>query len=86
MDDGCAECGSGATRRGGRIVWTVDLILILLAVPVVLTGRVNAALVAAILLAVMAIAHLSLGERFCSDCGSQWRDRDRNRAGSRDDN
>ena len=77
----CPRCGSDATRRGGRVVWTVDLISIVLAVPVVLTGRVNAALVAAAILAIMAIAHLTLGERFCRDCGEQWRER-----AGRDDN
>lgn len=81
MTMSCPRCGSAATRRGGRLVWTVDLIMILLAVPLVLTGRVNASLVAAVILAVMVIAHLGVGERFCRDCGAQWRARS-----SRDDN
>ncbi|MEO6259676.1 MAG: hypothetical protein ABIP63_04970 [Thermoanaerobaculia bacterium] len=77
----CPQCGSEATRRGGRVVWTLDLIMIAVAVPVVLTGRVHAALVAGIILAIMSIAHLAVGERACRDCGAQWRERAR-----RDDN
>jgi hypothetical protein len=68
----CPSCGSERTRRGGRRTWLVYLVLLLLAVPAVLIFHLHAGLVAAIMLAVIVIAHLTLGERVCLDCGHQW--------------
>jgi len=69
----CPNCGSERTRRGGHAVWMVYLAVIAIAIPAVLLLRVNAALVAGIMLAVIVIAHLVIGQRVCLECGHQWR-------------
>lgn len=69
----CPSCGSDRTRRGGAALWTVYLVLIALAVPAVLVFRLNAAIVAGIVIAVVLAAHLLLNQRVCVDCGHQWR-------------
>ncbi|HUR83683.1 MAG TPA: hypothetical protein VM733_23210 [Thermoanaerobaculia bacterium] len=69
----CPNCGSGRTRRGGGAIWMVYLILIALAMLAVLAFKLNAAIVAGVMLAVIVIAHLVLGQRVCLDCGHQWR-------------
>ena len=60
-------------RRGGTTIWLVYVVLIALAIPAVLTFKLNAAIVAAIMIAVVAIAHLALNQRVCVDCGHQWK-------------
>jgi hypothetical protein len=69
----CPNCGSDRTRRGGAAIWTVYLILIALALPAVLYFKLNAAIVAGVMLAAIVIAHLVIGQRVCIDCGHQWR-------------
>lgn len=56
------------------MIWIVYLALIALAIPAVLQFRLNAAIVAAIMVAVIVIAHLIVRERVCVDCGRQWRE------------
>jgi hypothetical protein len=69
----CPNCNSDRTRRGGSAIWTVYLILIALAVPAVLVLKLNAALVAAVMIAAIVLAHLLIGQRVCVDCGHQWK-------------
>ncbi len=69
----CPHCGSERVRRGGRTIWLVYLVLLLIAVPAVLIFQLHAGLVAAIVLAAIVLAHLLLGERVCLECGTQWR-------------
>lgn len=69
----CPNCLSEKTRRGGTIVWTVYLTLIAFALIAVLVFERNAAIVAAIVLAVIALAHLVVNQRVCLDCAHQWR-------------
>ena len=73
MKKTCPECGSDHTRRGGNRVWLVYMMLVALAVPAVLLLHVHAALVAGVLLAGVALAHLILNDWVCLDCGYQWR-------------
>lgn len=47
--------------------------LIALAIPAVLVFELNAAIVAAIMIAVIVLANLVLGQRVCLDCGHHWR-------------
>ena len=70
----CPNCASTKTRRGGNAIWIVYLVLIALGIPAVLRFHLNAAIVAAIMLAVIVIAHLILNQRVCVDCGHQWRE------------
>ena len=69
----CPRCGSERVRRGGRRIWAIYMVLIAAAVPAVLIAHLNAGIVAAILLAVIILAHLVFDERVCLDCGAQWR-------------
>jgi hypothetical protein len=69
----CPNCQSEKTRRGGYAVWTVYMVLVALAIPAVLLLELNAALVAGVMLAVIVIAHLTIGQRVCVDCGHQWK-------------
>ncbi len=69
----CPNCGSDKTRRGGPLLWIVYLVLIALAIPAVLVLELNAALVAAVMIAVIVVAHLIVGQRVCLDCGHHWR-------------
>ena len=69
----CPNCDSPRTRRGGRLIWTVYLVLFALAVPIVLVAAFDAAIFAVVMLVVIGLAHLLLGERVCLDCGEQWR-------------
>ena len=69
----CSSCGSEKTRRGGNIIWAIYLVLIALAVPAVLILKLNAAIVAGIMLAVIVIVHLTVKQRICLDCGHDWR-------------
>ena len=71
----CPNCQSEKTRRGGMAIWTVYLVLVALAVPAVLVFKLNAALVAGVMLAAIVAAHLLIGQRVCVDCGHQWRAR-----------
>lgn len=54
-------------------IWLVYVALIALAIPATLIFRLNAALVAGVMIAVIVIAHLVLELRVCLDCGHQWR-------------
>ena len=69
----CPRCGSEKVRRGGTTIWIVYVVLIALAIPAVLILELNAAIVAGIMLAAIAIAHLVLNQRVCVDCGHQWK-------------
>ena len=69
----CPNCGSEKVRRGGTATWIIYLLLIALAIPAVMVFKLNAAIVAAIMLAVVVIAHLVLNQRVCTDCGHQWK-------------
>ncbi len=69
----CPDCGSEKVRRGGNTIWLVYVVLIALALPAVLIFKLNAAIVAGIMIAVIAIAHLLLNQRVCLDCGHQWK-------------
>jgi hypothetical protein len=69
----CPNCRSDRTRRGGYAIWSVYLILVALAIPAVVHFRLNAALVGGVMLAVIVLSHLTLDERVCLDCGTQWR-------------
>jgi len=71
----CPNCGSEKVRRGGTATWLVYLLLIALAIPAVLVLHLNAAIVAAVMLAGAVLAHLVLDQRVCVDCGTQWRGR-----------
>jgi predicted lysophospholipase L1 biosynthesis ABC-type transport system permease subunit len=71
----CPRCGSEKTRRGGTQIWIIYLALIAAAIPAVLIFERNAALVAAVMLGVIVLAHLVLNQRVCADCGFQWRAR-----------
>lgn len=69
----CPNCGSEKTRRGGTAIWMIYVVLIALAIPAVLIFKLNAAIVAGVMLAAIVIAHLTLNQRVCVDCGHQWR-------------
>ena len=49
----CPNCGSPRTRRGGGAIWTIYLVLIALALPLVLTWKFSAAIFAAVMLAII---------------------------------
>jgi hypothetical protein len=68
----CPDCGSERTRRGGQAIWTTYLVLIAAATIAVLMLHLHAGIVAAMMLAVIVIAHLILDQRVCLDCGKQW--------------
>jgi hypothetical protein len=53
------------------------LVLIAAAMVAVLMLHLHAGIVAAIMLAVIVIAHLVLDQRVCLDCGEQWSGRGR---------
>lgn len=69
----CPNCGSDRTKRGGPLLWIVYVVLIALAIPAVLIFELNAAIVAATMIAVVVLANLVLGQRVCIDCGHHWR-------------
>ena len=69
----CPNCGSDRTKRGGPLLWIVYVVLIALAIPAVLVFELNAAIVAATMIAVVVLANLVLGQRVCIDCGHHWR-------------
>jgi ribosomal protein L37AE/L43A len=69
----CPNCQSERTRRGGTAIWMVYLVLIALALPAVLVFKLNAAIVAGVMIAAVVAAHLVIGQRVCVDCGSQWK-------------
>ena len=69
----CPNCSSSRTRRGGGVIWAIYLVLVALTMPFVLMWRFNAAIFAAVMLAVIALSHLVFNRRFCVDCGEQWR-------------
>ncbi|HEV7243196.1 MAG TPA: hypothetical protein VGQ36_28475 [Thermoanaerobaculia bacterium] len=69
----CPNCNSDKNRRGGNAIWLVYLALIAVAIPAVLILELNAAIVAGVMIAIIAIVHLVLNQRVCLDCGYQWR-------------
>ena len=69
----CPNCDSDRTRRGGNAIWLVYLVLVAIAIPAVLVFKLNAAIVAGVMIAVVVIAHLVLNQRVCLDCGTQWK-------------
>ncbi len=69
----CPKCGSTHTRRGGNVIWATYVALIALALIAVLMFKLNAAIVAGIVIAAAAIAHLTIGGRVCLDCGHQFK-------------
>ena len=69
----CPNCGSDRTKRGGFHVWTVYVALIVLAIPAVLLLRLNAGIVAGVMIAGAVLANLILNQRVCLECGHQWR-------------
>ncbi len=68
----CPNCDSERTRRGGTAVWLVYLALLAVGIPAVLVLRLNAAIVAGVMVAGVVLAHLILNQRVCLDCGQQW--------------
>ena len=73
MSAACPNCGSDHTRRGGNAIWGIYILLIALAIPAVVVLHLHAGIVAAIMLSVIAIAHLVFDTRVCLDCGHQWK-------------
>ena len=69
----CPNCDSPRTRRGGYAIWTVYMALIALSMPFVLYWRLNAAIFAAVMIAIVALTHLVVRQRVCLDCGEQWK-------------
>lgn len=69
----CPNCQSERTRRGGNTIWTIYLVLVALAVGAVVAFKLNAAIVAGVMIAVIVLAHLAIGQRVCVDCGHQWK-------------
>jgi hypothetical protein len=69
----CPNCGSDRVRRGGMKVWTIYLVLIVLALLAVLAFHLNAAIVGAIVIAGAVLANLLIDQRVCLDCGHQWK-------------
>ena len=47
--------------------------LIAIGIPAVLVFHLHAGLVAGIMIAVIVLAHLTIRQWVCLDCGSQWR-------------
>jgi len=69
----CPECRSEKTRRGGTAIWLTYLGLIALALPAVLVFKLNAAIVAGVMIAVVVLVNLVSRQRVCVDCGRQFR-------------
>jgi hypothetical protein len=69
----CPQCGSARTRRGGKTVWIAYLVIIAVTVPATLVWRLNAAVMAGVLILAALAVNLLIGERFCPECGHQWR-------------
>ena len=69
----CPSCDSEKIRRGCMTIWLIYVALIALAIPATLIFHLNAAIVAAIMIAVIVIAHLVFNQRVCLDCGHQWK-------------
>jgi predicted lysophospholipase L1 biosynthesis ABC-type transport system permease subunit len=68
----CPNCSSDRIRRGGMAIWLTYIALIIFAIVAVLIFKLNAAIVAGIMIAVVVIAHLVFNQRVCLDCGTQW--------------
>jgi hypothetical protein len=68
----CPRCGSDHIRRGGNRTWSIFIALIVLAVVAVIVVHLQAGLVAAALLLLIAVTHLVLREWTCQDCAAQW--------------
>ena len=54
------------------LIWLTYLALIALALVSVLVLKLNSALVAGVMIAVVVLAHLVFDQRVCLDCGAQW--------------
>lgn len=68
----CPSCESDRIRRGGMTIWLIYVALIALGLPAVLVFRLNAAIVAGIMIGVVVLAHIVFNQRVCLDCGHQW--------------
>jgi membrane protein implicated in regulation of membrane protease activity len=69
----CPNCSSEKIRRGGTTIWIIYLVLVAFAIPAVLLLKLNAAVVAGVMIAVVVLANLLLGQKVCTDCGHQWK-------------
>jgi hypothetical protein len=54
-------------------IWMVYVLLIAVAIPATLVFRLNSAIVAGVIIAVVVLAHLVFNQRVCLDCGHQWK-------------
>jgi hypothetical protein len=71
----CPNCDSEKIRRGGMTIWLIYVALIALAIPAVVVFKLNAAIVAGIMIMVIVLAHIVFNLRVCLDCGTQWKSR-----------
>jgi hypothetical protein len=55
------------------IIWMIYVALIALAIPATLIFRLDASIVAVIMIVVVVLAHLIFSQRVCLDCGHQWK-------------
>ena len=69
----CPNCSSDRVRRGGNRIWAIYLVLIAAALAAVLVFKLNAAIVAGVVIALAILANLLYDQRVCLDCGHQWR-------------
>ena len=69
----CPSCDSEKIRRGGMIIWLIYVALIAIAIPATLILKLNAAIVAGVMIAVIVLAHIVFNQRVCLDCGHQWK-------------
>ena len=55
------------------IIWLIYVALIAIAIPATLILKLNAAIVAGVMIAVIVLAHIVFNQRVCLDCGHQWK-------------
>ena len=55
------------------LLWSIYLALLALALPAVLYFRLNAAIVAGIMIAAIILANLIINQRVCENCGFTFR-------------
>ena len=73
MGVSCPNCQHEHTRRGGRAIWVVYLLLIAAGIVAVFLADLHAGYVAAIMVVVASLANLVIRQRVCPACGHQWR-------------